>query len=298
MAWGLEPLHALLPLAGRWVGVLGAIIEIPIWAMLHTRKNLALSCFGALEFVSHAHARHVRQALEQLAEELLGRPLIPAALHQAIQHAPLLIHRPPQIVMLALDCEKYLIHLPLVTRPRTAATELVGILLTKLPTPLPNRFIRHDHAAFKEELFHIAEAQAEAKVESYGVADDLHGKPVMLIFRGSGRCVHAVTLPHHVAPQQFDNACPRYSHTSARNKADREKDWCVRDDGLVLALPLRGAVGLVFRPSEHFVHSFVTPRAETHERAPRHRRGTTPVCQRAGRGATDATDHPCVCWTR
>jgi hypothetical protein len=48
-----------------------------------------------------------RRPFEQLAEELLRRILIPAALQQDIQHVPVLIHSPPQIVTIALDRQKY-----------------------------------------------------------------------------------------------------------------------------------------------------------------------------------------------
>jgi len=47
-----------------------------------------------------------------------------------------------------LDRQNHLIHMTFVAGPRTAATELIGILLAKLPTPFPNRFITHAHAAF------------------------------------------------------------------------------------------------------------------------------------------------------
>src|SRR5262245_64621955 len=99
--------------------------------MFHPWEDLALGSSVALEFVSHDHARHVGQALEQFAEELLCGPLITAALYQDIQHVPVLIHGSPQIVMFALDRQKHFIHLPLVTRLRTAATELIGILLAE-----------------------------------------------------------------------------------------------------------------------------------------------------------------------
>ena len=52
--------------------------------------------------------------------------------------------------MLALDREKHLIEVPLVPRPRTAATELVRVLLTKLTAPLANRFIGYDYTTFTQ----------------------------------------------------------------------------------------------------------------------------------------------------
>jgi hypothetical protein len=96
-----------------------------------------------------------------------------------------LIYCPPQIVMLTLDCQKHLIQVPLIAGPRTAATELIGVLLTELATPLANRLIRHGHATFTQELFHIPDAQTESEVQPDGVADNLHRKAVILIFGGS-----------------------------------------------------------------------------------------------------------------
>jgi hypothetical protein len=49
-------------------------------AMFHPREQLSLSSSVALQLIGDEHPRHVRQALEQLAEELLCGLLIPAAL--------------------------------------------------------------------------------------------------------------------------------------------------------------------------------------------------------------------------
>jgi hypothetical protein len=134
-------------------------------------SELALGGSVALEFVSNDHARHVRQALEQLAEELLRGPLVAAALPQDIENVAFLIDGPPQIVMLPLDRQKYLIKVPLVPRPRPAATELIGVLLATRAAPLTDRLIRHDHSTFQQQLFHITKAEAEAKVQPHGVAE-------------------------------------------------------------------------------------------------------------------------------
>ena len=59
VAWGFEPLYALLPLAGWLVGVLCAVIEIPVLAMFHSRQKLLLGGAVALEVVGHDHPRDV-----------------------------------------------------------------------------------------------------------------------------------------------------------------------------------------------------------------------------------------------
>ena len=81
VAGGLKPLHMPLPLACGLVRVLRAIIQVAMLPMFHAREEFSLGGAVALEFVGHDHARYIGQALKQLTEELLGRPLISAALH-------------------------------------------------------------------------------------------------------------------------------------------------------------------------------------------------------------------------
>jgi hypothetical protein len=82
LSWGLEPLHAPLALPGGLGGVLRPIVERAVLTMVHPWEDLPLGGSIALEFVGNNHARYVGQSLEQLAEELLGRLLVPAALHE------------------------------------------------------------------------------------------------------------------------------------------------------------------------------------------------------------------------
>jgi hypothetical protein len=192
MTGRLKLLHAPLALACRLVRVFCTVIEIPMLPMFHTRKKLSLGGSVALEFIGDEHARDVGQAPEELAEELLRRQLVAPALYQDVKHVPALIHRPPQIVTFTFESEHHLFEVPLVAGPRTPATELIGIRLAKLVTPLADGLIRHLDATFTQELFHIPDTQTESKVLPDGVADNLHRKAVILIFGGSQRCVHAL----------------------------------------------------------------------------------------------------------
>jgi len=72
-------------------------------AMFYPREHLALGGSVALELIGNDHARDVREPFEQLTEELLRGPLIPAALDQDVEHVPFLIYRPLGIVALALN---------------------------------------------------------------------------------------------------------------------------------------------------------------------------------------------------
>ena len=55
------------------------------------------------ELVGHQHPRHVPQALEQSAEELLGGLGIPARLDQDVEYVAVLVDRAPQVVDFAVD---------------------------------------------------------------------------------------------------------------------------------------------------------------------------------------------------
>jgi hypothetical protein len=76
MSWGLESLHALLPLAGRLMGILRAVVEIPMLAVLYPRQHLLLRGPVAFQLVGNNHQRRVDQALQQLAENFFAAFLL------------------------------------------------------------------------------------------------------------------------------------------------------------------------------------------------------------------------------
>ncbi len=78
-------------------------MQMPLLPRFHTREEFSLGSSLAREFDGHDHTQDVGQALEQRADELLGRWLISAALHQDIQYVPLLIYCPSQRVTFAPD---------------------------------------------------------------------------------------------------------------------------------------------------------------------------------------------------
>jgi hypothetical protein len=129
-------------------------------------------------------------------EELLCGLLVSSTLDQDVQHVAVLIDRPPERGTLSCDRQKYLAHVPLISGPRTAATQLSGELLATRATPFADGLRGHDHATCQQEFFDIADAQAEAKVPPHGVTDDLHGTAVILLCRGGGGCAHAAALSY------------------------------------------------------------------------------------------------------
>jgi hypothetical protein len=86
-----------------------------------------------------------------------------------------LINRPPQVVLLAIDRDEDLIEVPLVAEAWPPAAQLLGVGLPELAAPLADALLGHRHPALGQELFDVAVAEGEAEVEPDGVADDLRG---------------------------------------------------------------------------------------------------------------------------
>jgi hypothetical protein len=74
--------------------------------------------------------------------------------------------------------------MPLVARPRVLATELMGVVLTKFPTPLAESCVGHGDTTFAQGFLHVAVAQGEARGEPDAVTDDFTGQAVSLVALG------------------------------------------------------------------------------------------------------------------
>ena len=97
---GLEALQPPFPLARGWMRVLGPGVQRAVLAVYYPWQQLLLRRTVAVELIGHADVRHVPQAFEPLAEELLGGLRVPSALHQEIENMALVIDGTPQIGVL------------------------------------------------------------------------------------------------------------------------------------------------------------------------------------------------------
>jgi hypothetical protein len=174
----LKSLHPPFPLAGRLAGVSGTVIQIALLAVLHARQDLPLRRSIAFQRNHHDDTWRIRQALEQLTEELFPSHLIPPALHENRGYVAVLSHRAPQMMPLAVDGENHLVEMPFAAWTGTAAPELIGIPLPKFATPLPDGLVGHDDAANEQEFLRITIAQVESVVKPDAVTDDLRRKVV------------------------------------------------------------------------------------------------------------------------
>jgi hypothetical protein len=114
VTWRLEALPTALPLTRRLGGVLGPVMEISVLPMLHARQDLPFRGLIAFQLIGDDDPGNVVAAFEQLPKALLGRCCIAAALDETIEHRPVVIYRPPQVMAFALDGQKHFVKMPLV----------------------------------------------------------------------------------------------------------------------------------------------------------------------------------------
>ena len=74
----------------------------------------------------------------------------------------------------------------LVTHRRQPAADLIGEALAELQRPLPHGLMADHDAARGEQFVHHAQAEREAEVQPYGVADDLGREPVASVAGAGG----------------------------------------------------------------------------------------------------------------
>ena len=108
--------------------ILGSIVQVSALSdARHRASRSPLSDAIAPQLVGHDHPRHVLQPVQQTPEEALGGVGIAPVLHEDVQHNAVLIHGAPQIVLHALDPDEHFIEMPLVSRPRSTASQTLSM---------------------------------------------------------------------------------------------------------------------------------------------------------------------------
>jgi hypothetical protein len=122
-------------------------------------------------------------AKQQPAEEFLGSPLVTARLNQDVDHVAVLIHGPPEILLLAVDSNEHFVQVPGVSQSPLPTLQFPRIVGTELLTPQPDRLIRNNNSPLGEQILYISEAQAEAMVDPDRVTDDFCRETMTVIAR-------------------------------------------------------------------------------------------------------------------
>ena len=92
----------------------------------------------------------------------------------------------------AVDSDKEFVKIPGITEASLSLLKTSGIVGVRISSPLPDGFLRNNDSTFGQKIFHITEAQTEAMIDPYGVADDFWREAVPAV-TGSG-AVHEMSL--------------------------------------------------------------------------------------------------------
>ncbi len=122
-------------------------------------------------------------AAQQSSKEPFSGALVAARLNQDVEHVAVLIDRPPEVVLLAIDSNKDFVQVPAIAETALTALQISDIARTELPTPDSNGFIRDDDSALGQKILDISKAQAETMINPDGVADDFWREPMSVIAR-------------------------------------------------------------------------------------------------------------------
>ena len=117
----------------------------------------------------------------------------PPRLDEEVDQVTVLVHRAPEILAVTVDRDKDFVQEPCIPESTLSALQPPGVVGAELPAPLPNGFVRHDDAAFGQQILNIPEAHAVSVVQPDGVADDFR-REAMPKVAGSSR-VHLGIVP-------------------------------------------------------------------------------------------------------
>src|SRR5688572_17400998 len=144
------------------MGVLTPVVEVTTLTVFDPRQDLPFRRAVALQLIRDDHPWHILEPFEQLAEKLLRRLLVAAALHQDVEDIVVLVDSAPQVMTLPVDRQKHLVQVPLVPWLGASPLQLIRIVLPKFSTPLADGFMGDVDTALEQEFLHVAVAQREA----------------------------------------------------------------------------------------------------------------------------------------
>jgi len=80
-------------------------------AVFDAREDFAHGRPIARELIGDHDPRHVGEALQLLAQKLRGCSLIAPRLHEDVEHVPVLVDRPPEVLLCAIDLDEDLVQM-------------------------------------------------------------------------------------------------------------------------------------------------------------------------------------------
>ena len=116
--------------------------------------------------------------LQQLAHELQRGLLVALSLDQHIEDLAFGVDGAPQIDQAAVDLQVDLIEMPGCVRPGPAFAQVRRDQRPEMAHPAPDGLVGKPNAAFRQQVFDVAQAQGEPEVEPDRLMDDLRREAI------------------------------------------------------------------------------------------------------------------------
>lgn len=145
------------------------------------REDFAIGNAVAPQLICDDSSRFPATRSQQSLEEAHRSLSISAPLQEYINHLTVLIHRTPEIVLLALDLHEDLIDEEGVTESLVPAPKFPGVLWPKLDAPQSDRYVADRDSALRHEIFDVTSTQIEAVIEPNRVLNNLRRETVPFV---------------------------------------------------------------------------------------------------------------------
>ena len=160
-----EAAHLTLLVARRLMGDFGAIVRVLGRVAGDTGHDVPLGHSVAAQLVGHETTRFLSLTLQALSEESPRRTPVPTGLDEKVNQVTVLVHGAPQRLALTGDRDEDFVQKPRLSESTLTSLQPPGVIGAELPAPLPNSFVRHDDAAFGQQILDIPEAQAVSVIQ-------------------------------------------------------------------------------------------------------------------------------------
>ena len=161
--------------------ILNHMVEALVLAMIDTGQAAAFCRWVTAQLVGDQYAGHLLAADQQFTEEADCSLLITARVYHHLKDRAVLVDGALPILRFAVELDENLVHRPSVSWSGTMSAVLAGIGMTKLQTPIADRFLADDDPTFGQDRFHIAVTQVEIEVKPDGMGDDFSWKPMSFV---------------------------------------------------------------------------------------------------------------------
>ena len=138
--------------------LLCSIVRVSLCVVGYIRHQFSMGHTVASQFVSHDIPGLTTTTPHKPLEEALCCSAISASLQIDIDHFSILIHCPPQVLLLAIDLHKDLVDVERIAEATVSLFESTSESCAKLDAPESDGFVADNNAPFGKQVFDITAA--------------------------------------------------------------------------------------------------------------------------------------------